>query len=110
MSDTLFVVLSTFADEESARSVSRVLVEEGLVACAQVESRPIRSIYRWKGEVQEEDEVLVRFKTTPGARDRLADRLRALHPYEVPQIVWTEAGADAAYAAWARVQCGEGGA
>ena len=110
MSDTLFVVLSTFADEDTARSVSRALVDEGLVACAQIESGPIRSIYRWQGEVQEEDEVLVRFKTTPRARPGLVERLRALHPYEVPQIVWVEAGSDAAYASWAREQCGEGGA
>jgi periplasmic divalent cation tolerance protein len=47
----------------------------------------LESIYRWKGNIESTDEVLVIFKTTDGRVSGAMERLRALHPYEVPEII-----------------------
>ncbi|HKK70931.1 MAG TPA: divalent-cation tolerance protein CutA [Candidatus Krumholzibacteria bacterium] len=108
MSDRLWIALSTFADVASATDTARRLVDEALVACAQVEERPILSVYRWQGAVEQDPEILLRLKIAPATLDAAVRRLRALHPYDVPQIVWFEAEAEPAYAAWAREQCSGG--
>ena len=108
MSDRVWILLSTFETRDDALGVARAVVEDGLVACAQVEERPITSVYRWEGAVQEDPEILLRLKTTDAARERAIARLDALHPYDVPQIVCFAADATPAYAAWARAQCGDG--
>ena len=80
------VAFSTFADVETARKVARTLVEERLVACANIMPQ-VESIYRWQDRIESNPEVVVMFKTT---RDRYTDfeqRLRALHSYEVPEII-----------------------
>jgi periplasmic divalent cation tolerance protein len=80
------VVLVTAPDADVAARLARTLVEEKLAACGNVVPG-LRSIYRWKGAVEEASEVLLVLKT---ARDRLrdlSDRVRALHPYEVPEVV-----------------------
>lgn len=102
----ILVVLSTFADEEGAAQVGRQLVEDELVACAQIESAGLRSIYGWQGVVQDEREFLLRLKSAPERRAALMERLAELHPYDVPQIVVATAQASAAYGRWVRVQCG----
>ena len=84
--ESAIVAFSTFAGVETARKVARILVEERCVACANI-LQPIESIYHWQGRIESNAEVMVIFKTT---RDRYADfeqRLRALHPYEVPEII-----------------------
>ena len=108
MTDAVWIVLSTFGSEDDALRVARALVEERLVACAQIESRPITSVYRWQGEVHEDAEVLLRVKTTERSRAATVERLDALHPYDVPQVVWFQAFAIAPYAKWARQQCDPG--
>jgi periplasmic divalent cation tolerance protein len=79
------VVLTTFPSEEVADRIVRELVERRFAACAQ--RFPIRSTYWWHGEVERSEEVLVLFKTLPKQVGALFRRLRAVHPYEVPEIV-----------------------
>ena len=86
MSEEVLLVLTTFADAETARQVARTLVEERLAACANLVPQ-IESIYRWQGKIESGTEVLVLFKTTHGRYQQFEQRLRALHPYEVPEIV-----------------------
>ena len=86
MSEEVLLVLTTFADAETARQVARTLVEERLAACANLVPK-IESIYRWQGKIESGAEVLVLFKTTQGRYQQFEQRLRALHPYEVPEIV-----------------------
>ncbi len=86
MSEEVLIVLSTFADAETARQAARALVEEKLAACANLVPQ-IESIYRWQGKVETSAEVLVIFKTTHGRYQQFEQRLRALHPYQVPEIV-----------------------
>ena len=67
------------------------------------------SIYRWKGEVQRDDEVLVILKTTRGLLPRVLERAADLHPYEVPELLAHEVADGApAYLKWVREECGAG--
>ena len=94
------VVLTTVASAEEGARIARTLVEERLAACVNVVG-PIRSIYRWQGAVEEAAEHLLVVKgraTTLGALDA---RLRALHSYDVPEVLALPAsGGSAAYLAW----------
>ncbi|HSH46214.1 MAG TPA: divalent-cation tolerance protein CutA [Longimicrobiales bacterium] len=80
------VVLVTTPDEETATSLVTTLVEEGVVACGNI-LPGIRSIYRWQGAVENSTEALVVFKTTTDGAVRLAERVPALHPYDVPEVL-----------------------
>jgi periplasmic divalent cation tolerance protein len=84
MSSDVIVVLSTMPPAAADR-IAEALVGERLAAC--VNLGPVRSIYRWDGAVQKEDELLAVIKTTAARRDALIERLRALHPYDVPEIL-----------------------
>lgn len=82
----MMLVFSTFPTDEKAREIVRVLVEERAIACGNI-LPGVASIYRWKGEVREETEVLALLKVSRNAYGHLQKRLRELHPYEVPEIV-----------------------
>ena len=86
VADGRIVVFVTAPGAEDAARIGRALVEEGLCACANVVG-PIRSIYRWQGEVKDEPEVLLMLKTRGALFERLETRVRELHTYEVPEIV-----------------------
>lgn len=100
MTDKLIVVWTTLPDEDSARLLARALVTDGLVACAQFSTSSICSIYRWNAEIQEDSEIRLSLKTRREHWARLCDRIRELHPYELPQIVGAELLASTAYASW----------
>jgi len=72
-------------DGETAVRLARRLVEERLAACVQIID-PIRSVYRWKGAVQDEKEVLLLVKSARGLLARIDELLRREHPYEVPEL------------------------
>ena len=80
------VIVSTSTDSEAAaRAIARAVVEERLAACAHV--MPVTSIYRWRGNVEEQAEWVCQLKTTPEQIETLTARIRALHAYEVPEII-----------------------
>lgn len=93
------VVLVT-APETAAPAIARTLVEERLAACVNL-VRAVHSVYRWEGRVEEAAECLLVIKTRPACWPDLEARLRALHPYTVPEILAlpTIAG-HRGYAAW----------
>jgi len=99
MTDVL-VVLVTGPDAAQAAALARALVEERLAACGNVVPA-IRSIYRWEGKVQDESEALLLLKTTRARFPALRERVLAMHPYRVPEVVAlpVEAGAEP-YLAW----------
>jgi len=105
MSAVVALVWTTFPDQDRAREVVRVLVEEGLVACAQVEGAPVHSTYRWKGQIESADEFRVLLKLPGRSVERLRTRLCELHPYEVPEFVVGQAQASDAYARWVEDCC-----
>jgi periplasmic divalent cation tolerance protein len=93
------VVLTTLPDRTAAETIARALVEARLAACVQLVDG-LRSIYRWDGRIEESAEIQLIAKTTPAAAPALVDRLRALHPYDVPEILTLDATASASYGAW----------
>jgi periplasmic divalent cation tolerance protein len=80
------LVLCTCPDEAVAVDIARVLVKEGLAACVNRIS-PVTSIYQWDGRLCEAPEQLLLIKTTPARYEALEMRLKALHPYEIPEII-----------------------
>lgn len=80
------IVAITAPGEEEGTRIGRLLVEERLAACVNVISG-IRSIYRWKGEVCDEREALLWVKTRAGLLPKLEDRVRQVHPYELPEVI-----------------------
>lgn len=85
MADTL-LVLTNLPDTAGAQALARRLVEDGLVACANVLA-PCTSIYRWQGEVEEATETPLLLKLAAAAYPAVEAAIRAAHPYELPEIV-----------------------
>ncbi|OPY02178.1 MAG: Divalent-cation tolerance protein CutA [Syntrophorhabdus sp. PtaB.Bin047] len=81
-------IVTTIDDREAAERMGKRLVGERLVACCQIVG-PIRSIYRWKGNVEEADEWCCVMKTRPSLYRQVEGAIKRLHPYEVPEIVAT---------------------
>ncbi|HON00194.1 MAG TPA: divalent-cation tolerance protein CutA [Acidobacteriota bacterium] len=80
------VVLSTVDSGEVARDIARRLVEEHLAACVSL-LPGLRSIYFWDGNLQDEPETLLVIKTGAACVDPLLERLKQLHPYQVPEML-----------------------
>lgn len=80
------LVLTTLGATADARAFARELVSRRLVACVNVLPQ-IASVYRWKGEIQEDAEQLLIMKTTAARIDALHAAVVELHPYEVPEFV-----------------------
>jgi periplasmic divalent cation tolerance protein len=83
---TVRVALMTAPDADSAQRIARALVEERLAACVSLVPL-VRSIYRWEGRIEDQEEVLLVAKTRAECVARLGERLRELHPYELPELV-----------------------
>ena len=79
-------VRTTLPTEAAAIEMATTLVESRLAACVQI-TGPIRSIYRWKNEVQNELEWSLSIKTVETALPRIMERIRSIHPYDVPEIL-----------------------
>ena len=81
------IVTTTIDSEAGARAIARAAVEGRLAACAHV--IPVTSVYRWRDNVEEQAEWVCQLKTTPEQAEALMARIRALHAYEIPEIVVT---------------------
>ena len=98
------IAFTSFAGEEDAARVARVLVEERLVACANL-LPGARSLYRWEGRVADERECLVLLKTRKQDWTALLSRLHELHPYETPELIAVRIAAGAPkYLQWLEAQ------
>ena len=95
----LILVLTTMPGDDPADSMARALVDERLAACVNVYP-PMISTYRWEGRIDVERERQVVIKTTRARLDALEARIRALHPYELPEFIVIDASASAAYGSW----------
>jgi len=81
------IVLTTWpAHGQDASTIARALVEDRLAACVNILAE-MQSVYTWEGAVAEERERQVVIKTCRDRLGRLRDRLEALHPYDVPELV-----------------------
>ena len=106
MSEKILLALSTFPDAEAARRISNQLVAEKLAACANI-LPAVESIYRWKGNVENANETLVLFKLREDRQSAIQDKLRSLHPYEVPEIIFVPVASGLQeYLRWVADNCG----
>lgn len=94
------VILTTMPDRAQTDELARTLVDERLAACVNVGATMI-STYRWQNAIEREPERQLIIKTTRDRVDEVERRLRALHPYELPEflVLAVERGSDA-YVAW----------
>src|SRR4051812_45036651 len=86
MPDSYVQAETTVGTREDAERLAGDLVGRRLAACAQIVG-PIRSVYRWEGEVRDEEEHLVRFKTRAARAEPLKEALAAAPPYDVPEVL-----------------------
>ena len=94
------LVLTTWPAGRDASGLARALVDEGLAACVSATAE-MTSTYRWKGEVSVDRELQLVLKTTAGRVEALLGRVRALHPYDVPEFLVVPAAAgSASYLSW----------
>jgi periplasmic divalent cation tolerance protein len=106
MSERILLALSTFPDAEIARRISIQLVSESFAACANI-LPAIESIYRWKEEIESGNETLVLFKLSEDRQSRFQDKLRSLHPYDVPEIIFVPVASGLPeYLRWVVENCG----
>ena len=99
------LALSTFPDAETARRISNELVTEKFAACANI-LPAIESVYRWKDKIETGNETLVFFKLSEDRQAAFQERLRSLHPYEVPEIIFvTVANGLPDYLRWVAESC-----
>jgi periplasmic divalent cation tolerance protein len=106
MAAEILVALSTFPDADTARRISNQLVTENFAACANI-LPAVESVYRWKEKIESAGEVIVFFKTTPDRQTAFQEKLRSLHPYDVPEIIFIPvAGGFREYLNWVAENCG----
>lgn len=80
------IVLTTAATDEHAARIADALVEGRLAACVNIVG-PIRSVYRWKGEICRDDERLLIVKTTVARFEEVRQMIRAVHSYALPEVI-----------------------
>lgn len=85
MKDKILVLITTGSEEEAAR-IAQSLVEERLIACANLVGG-VRSLYRWKGEVCDDREILLLCKTQRRLFPQVSAKVKSIHSYEVPEII-----------------------
>ena len=94
------ICFCTCPDADSAERIATALVDERLAACVNV-LPGVTSIYRWQGAVERAGETLLLAKTTRERLAALGERIVALHPYELPEVLAVEAtGGLPAYLDW----------
>lgn len=84
--ERLAVVMTTVGSDEQAGRIAETLVQEGLAACVNIVRR-VRSIYRWKGELWDDEEHLVLIKTREELFDQVREAIRRIHSYELPEVI-----------------------
>lgn len=80
------VVLCTVPGEEIAKKIAHVLVQESLAACVNIVPG-LTSVYSWEGQMVEDSELLLLIKTRQERYPALEQRIRQLHPYQVPEVI-----------------------
>ena len=80
------LVLTNLPDRAAAERLADALIEKRVAACVNILA-PCRSVYRWEGKVQHDEEHPMLIKTTPEVYPALEAAIRAGHPYELPEII-----------------------
>jgi periplasmic divalent cation tolerance protein len=98
--DAPVLVYTTYPSLVEAETAGKGLVEAGLAACVNIIPEMV-SIFRWKGQVERGSEVIMIIKSRESLRDRVAETVRASHPFETPAILFLPTGGgDKNYVRW----------
>jgi periplasmic divalent cation tolerance protein len=104
--EKVVLALSTFPDRETAWRICNQLVSEKFAACANI-LPGVESIYRWKENIESGNETLVFFKLSEDRQSAFQEKLRSLHPYEVPEIIFVPVSSGLPeYLGWVVENCG----
>jgi len=100
LEETYIVVIVTTASKQEAERIAELLINERLIACANIIG-PVSSIFHWSGKIEHTEEYLMLLKSRKSLFDNLAETVKALHSYEVPEIlVLPVIGGSEAYLNW----------
>jgi periplasmic divalent cation tolerance protein len=94
------IVMVTTANKQEAEKIAQHLLKERLIACANIIG-PVSSLFHWAGKTEKAEEFLIFMKSRKDLFDKLAETVKALHSYEVPEIlVLPVVGGSKAYLDW----------
>lgn len=82
------IIVSTYPNKKSITKIANELVQNKIAACVNITK--ISSIYSWQGKIENASEYLVLFKTTQKNKKSLKEKIKASHPYDVPEIAEIE--------------------
>lgn len=106
MVEQILLALCTFPDADIARRISNQLVTERFAACANI-LPGVESIYRWKENIESGKETLVLFKLSEDRQSVFQTKLRSLHPYDIPEIIFVPVASGLPeYLQWVATSCG----
>jgi periplasmic divalent cation tolerance protein len=87
MNENAYIIIyCTVPDKNTAEAITEKLIAERLVPCVNIIPE-VASVYRWKGEICREGELLCIMKTRSVLFDRICHEIKGIHPYEVPEII-----------------------
>ena len=86
LQNTYIIVIVTTQSKQEAENIAQQLLKQQLIACANITS-PVTSIFPWKGKLEKVEEHLVFMKSRKDLFNKLAETVKALHSYEVPEIL-----------------------
>ena len=89
---------TSLASKREAQKLAAIILAKHLGAC--IQTAPVKSFYRWRGNTESADEFLISIKTTLSIAAKLTAFIKNNHSYELPEIIVTSAGADPDYARW----------
>ena len=82
------IIVSTYPNKKSITKIANELVQNKIAACVNITK--ISSIYSWQGKIENASEYLALFKTTQKNKKSLKEKIKASHPYDVPEIAEIE--------------------
>ncbi len=95
----ILIVYIPCSSDQEARTISRALLEQKLIACANI--MPITSMYWWKGEIQDDAEFVILAKTVKSKYQECEQLVQDIHSYDTPCIVaWTTDAESKQYSQW----------
>lgn len=87
--ESIGLVFTTVGSEDQGIQIAESLVERGLVACVNI-IKQVRSIYRWKGEIWDDEEYLLVMKTRTALFEKVKGAIKELHSYELPEVFYVD--------------------
>ena len=86
MQNLYVIVIVTTATKQEAENITQQLLKQHLIACANI-TGPVSSLFHWSGKLEKTEEYLIFMKSRKDLFDKLAETVKALHSYEVPEIL-----------------------